>query len=551
MNFLPVVEHELRLAVRRRLSNHRIRVICSAAPIVIALWLILVWSAWTPTASFGRQFLGALSVVGYLGSLLAGVLLGADSLSRERREQTLRLLFLTSLSSRDILFGKLTAKMVLAFYALLATIPVLALSVVLGGISVRQCICLFVVWLGTVFLSLSVSLLVSSLCTQQRSAQVGAAAILLALAGAIPLLGMGLTTATANGVWRQLSLVFSPSGLFAFANRQPSATGWFWAAFVMNQVVALAALVLANRVLLRAQTDPRAELGKEGGAASLSSADLEDRRRDRARLLEGRPLEWLACRAAGSPLSRWIWPMIALAVFLAGPLDPSGNRRSMAIFLLFLLAQIAFKLVVAIHASYAFASDRRTGALESLLGTPVEVGEIASGMFRGFVQRFLKPLLLLTALGLMEILLLLWNGADQSALLHAAAVILLLADVYAAFWVGLFAGLAARNPGLGLMGTVLRILILPGVWFVATWQIFWQSSLIELLILGGVLAAVNHLVFVVNSRGRLHRYFRVLALKPFGEKSPPLESDWSPINWETEATASPEISTMAGPRLAG
>ena len=71
----------------------------------------------------------------FLGCLFSGVFLTADSLSGEKREGTLGLLFLTDLKGYDVVFGKLIATSLNGFYALLAIFPVLALPLVMGGVT--------------------------------------------------------------------------------------------------------------------------------------------------------------------------------------------------------------------------------------------------------------------------------------------------------------------------------------------------------------------------------------------------------------------------------
>jgi len=48
------------------------------------------------------------------------------------------------------------------------------------------------------------------------------------------------------------------------------------------------------------------------------------------------------------------------------------------------------------------------------------------------------------------------------------------------------------------------------------------------------LSGFNDLIFLANARSILIEKFRVLALRPFGEKGPRVESRWSPINWQAE-----------------
>ena len=81
------------------------------------------------------------------------MVLAADSISREKREGTLDLLLLTDLRALDVVVGKLTAKLVLCFYALLAIVPTLGVSTLIGGTSAGQCARLFLVWMNALFFS--------------------------------------------------------------------------------------------------------------------------------------------------------------------------------------------------------------------------------------------------------------------------------------------------------------------------------------------------------------------------------------------------------------
>ena len=68
-------------------------------------------------------------------TLLAGIFTTADCLSEEKREGTLGLLFLTDLKGYDIVLGKIVAASVNWFFGLLALFPVLALSLLMGGVA--------------------------------------------------------------------------------------------------------------------------------------------------------------------------------------------------------------------------------------------------------------------------------------------------------------------------------------------------------------------------------------------------------------------------------
>ena len=251
-------------------------------------------------------------------------------------------------------------------------------------------------------------------------------------------------------------------------------------------------------------------------------------------LLPLRPVEWLESRRSANRFFLWIWPLLGFCLFVLAEVDPLGSSRAKLGFLLLALIQTVVKIWLAAHATYAFAADRRSGALESLLGTRLEVREIAAGMRRGFGRRFGRTLGVLCLLDLLCAIQLFGEGAEASALILVLAAAMMLADCYCLFWVGLLKGLVAPSPALALGAAMLRILVLPWAWFLILAQIYWRSSIFEFLILWMIVIPLNHVVFLMNARASFFRYFRTLALKPFAEKNPHMESDWSPINWEDE-----------------
>ena len=128
MTFLPVVERELRVAARRA-STRYVRAAAAMLGMVIGFFMLLLSLLPGPSrAGAGENMLAVLSWYALLMTLLAGIFLASDSLSEERREGTLGLLFLTDLKGYDVVLGKFMAVSLNAFYGLLAVFPVLALS---------------------------------------------------------------------------------------------------------------------------------------------------------------------------------------------------------------------------------------------------------------------------------------------------------------------------------------------------------------------------------------------------------------------------------------
>ncbi|PYK97583.1 MAG: hypothetical protein DME19_15810, partial [Verrucomicrobia bacterium] len=184
----------MRSAVRRP-GACRIRLAAGGGAIGLTCWGLLIWSDSMSAASLGHSLLEIFGWTGFVGSALAGLLLTSDSISQERREGTLGLLFLTDLHGHDVAFGKLAAKGIAPFYCLLALFPCLTVCMIVGGVTAGEVWRLWLVLFNTLFFSLSVTILTSTFCRQQRAAQTTALlAILLSVPG-LPLLGASLTSA--------------------------------------------------------------------------------------------------------------------------------------------------------------------------------------------------------------------------------------------------------------------------------------------------------------------------------------------------------------------
>ena len=100
----------------------------------------------------------------------------------------------------------------------------------------------------------------------------------------------------------------------------------------------------------------------------------------------------------------------------------------------------------------------------------------------------------------------------------------------------------ARDSVRAILATILRILILPWIFFAGGAGIFLQSTLAEFAGMWLFLGVLNDVVFLVNARDFFNEHFRTMALRPFGAKPPRVESKWSPMNWEAEPNSQPNAS---------
>src|SRR4051794_30150664 len=186
MPLLPIVERELRIASRKAWT-HWLRF---AAGLVVMLLFGIFTGAnrSNGSATAGHDtFLGMTMLV--LGlCMVSGLFLTADILSEEKREGTLGLLFLTPLKSYDIVLGKLASSSIQGIFGIVSVIPVLALPLMMGGVSHDQFLRVVLVLLVTLFFSLGLGLLASSVSTEARQALITTLALLLIFAALLPLL---------------------------------------------------------------------------------------------------------------------------------------------------------------------------------------------------------------------------------------------------------------------------------------------------------------------------------------------------------------------------
>jgi len=160
MRFLPVVHREL-LVLSRRPSTFWLRSI-GGAILVLLLFFLLRLEDFAPI-ELGQLIFSFMTSFLCLGALLYGILHGADCISRERREGTLGLLFLTPLQSYDIFFGKFVSRAVDGLQFLFVATPILSICFAFGGLSSKALLWEPVILISLLFFSFSISLLVSTL----------------------------------------------------------------------------------------------------------------------------------------------------------------------------------------------------------------------------------------------------------------------------------------------------------------------------------------------------------------------------------------------------
>jgi len=525
MTFLPIVERELRTAARQRVT-HRMRLIAAGLALLIWIGLVVAGGNLSPSQRAGAIF-GTISILSLGFAMLAGVFLTADCLSEERREGTLGLLFLTDLKGHDVVLGKLASTSLHAIYGLLAVVPMLAVPLLMGGVTPGEFARTALVLLATLFLSLSAGMFVSAVSLDSRAAFLRTLGLVLFLSGLMPVFWWGLNLVLRKP-WFNFLLWPSPGYLMRCADDGFYSTrggpGEFWFSLFVIGGLGMIFLVAASALLPRVWQQARDETGGQRRAGESVS------RRSAVSLagLEARPFYWLAVR--DQRLGRWaLW--IVASMFLiwftffvgAWASRPGGAAFSLSILLAFAM-HVVFKCTVAAEATRRLSEDRQSGALELLLVTPLSPADIIRGQQQALRRLFRRPKWILVFMNLLLLWQIAWPsggrwmGPDRSifAIIFAGGIVLLLADCHVLGPAGIWSALTTRRHSRAILKTIRNVLLPAWLatfcfWFVALTGGMISSETVTTLVVAWVILglAVDGMV-LARTTSQLNSTFREL-----------------------------------------
>lgn len=554
MTLLPIVARELRVAARRP-ATFRFRLGMAGAALLVGLWM-LAFREFRDTQEIGMVMFVVLSVVAFLYAGLIGLATTADCVSEEKRDGTLGLLFLTDLKGYDVVFGKLAATSLKAFYGTLAIFPVMAIPLLAGGVSAGDFGRVVVVVLNNMFFSLAVGLFASAACRDERTAAVVTFGIIVFLAAVLPIAGLILTEARHWNETEVLPWFFVPSPAFGcFVAFEEVARGSRMNLFPYTvgcvHVTAWLFLGLACWLVPRSWQDKpvapsdspwRAfyQQWRFGGPAFRDAF--------RARALDRNPYFWLAGRERVGPI--YVWGTLGLFAILwswgyyemgRDWLDPAASMTTLFIIQGFL------KIWLAVETSRRFGLDRRSGALELVLCSPLRVREILAGQRLAISRQFAGPAALVLGIDA----LLLWSVRRDPEATSAcvAGMTVFVADLAALSWVGMWCGLRSRFTNRATALAILQVLVLPWLLFglfatllelgrefhVLTSQ-FWNWGENEMIPVWALLSIFNAAFFGFRARRRLRRDFRKVAAQKY---EAPARRWWQRWRQAPEAGAEP------------
>ena len=451
----------------------------------------------------GPMLFTSLSVLGLAYALLVGARSTADSISREKRDGTLGLLFLTNLRGIDVVLGKLAATSLNSIYGLIALIPILAIPLQMGGVAGVTFFQVVLCLLNALFLSLATGILVSALSYHDRKAMTTAILTVFSIAAApfallvyVETLDNSPPLALRTAVW--WVLILSPISPFLVANsvsimgmnvNQIFSQGLmtqgmvFGVSLLLSHALAWGMLLFASRSLVsfvRLQNRQSLLDRLRAWTHRFVYGNEAVRRAHREKYLELNAFSWLTSREQLK--SKYVWIFIgAIVVIYLWNLQSQGDVMfdDRTLIPLGFLIHAFIKVWIASEACYRIAEDRRIGALELLLSTPLGPWDIVKGQMLALWRQFGAALGFLFVLELILIFGFATESREglgfQTRAIYLGGAIMLLFDAALIAWVAMWNGVKYGSANPAIVRTIIWFLMVPWVLYALALQA-WESS---------------------------------------------------------------------------
>ena len=416
MTVAPVIARELR-AQARLAFTYGIRMLGASALMAASLIFALDYGF---APDLGGKMFGYLNCTLFFSIWVMAPIIAADCLSRERREGTLGLLFMTPLKAHDIVLAKGLVHGLRVLTLWLAMLPIMTLPFLEGGVGWREGVMSVLVNFSAICWALAAGLLASSFAKRWLRAQISA--------GVLGFCFM-LTFMILNGSTLQFLLMAAAGGrsrltfwgrggpwfLYGMNIKDPMVAGFFaatdidgwWrqvlgtaggarqAFFAAQAAMALMSSLLLTLVVRVAAWRLQRVWQEEPGSARRQWIErklftpiiwVSFLRRWMHRKLERNPIGWLEQRTWSGRVVIWSWFAVMVSLYSAA-LDGSFSDRTLDR----IQSLMAWLLLGSIAASAAgsFQRERESGVMELLLVSPMTTGQIIGGRVRGLWGQFL------------------------------------------------------------------------------------------------------------------------------------------------------------------
>lgn len=500
----PIFQREL-LTVPRRGSHYATRVAYLGALWVVAMTAWLARLGWVrqatlgETARFGTFLFLVLTLVQLALFLFFSALSSASAVAKEKDRRTFVLLLMTDMSDAEIVLGKLLGSLLPILVLLFATLPFLALLILLGGIGLEQVLQAILIigaaslaagslggvialWRDRTFQALALTVLI---LVTYVTAGVG----LDRIAGLTSLVGWDLPREQVWFVQQCMEPFHALLSVHASLVQQPTGLapayvfiGWMGVLSLGLNLFGMRKLRVWNPsgepIMQRERPEDAVDRERELTEAEVVSATARvsvHAAPGVARPVVGNPILWreIATLAYGR---RPLMVKLAYGIVLAAicylalyPVVVELQRGGMLAALGLLPVGVLSLLLVTAQATTAITSERDTGALDLLLVTDLSAKEFIFGKILGIVwntkEYLLPPLILAGVYGFYGCLATPPKGrADLIAPWNATALLCVIAStiVLLAFatMLGIHVALRTTNSQVAIIHSLSTIFFL-------------------------------------------------------------------------------------------
>lgn len=415
----PVIQRELRGNARRP-ANYWMRVAAGAGASVVLFYGVILLPP--SPAELGASLFMYLHLTMVVVLALFVPPLTADCIAREKREGTLGLLFLTPLTPMGIVAGKSLSMALRALCLWLAALPVFAVPFCLGGLTWSHVALSASFEFSTAVICIASGLLASSFTEKWGAAVIMAGLFAVSAVCILPMVSFWALQAVQQLIVppaNQGVIVGHDFGLgienIAYAIVLESGAPFYnnllgvvvppQSIFIrMGAMIGAALLfglaafwIAAWRIRVSWQAKPptqRQLRWKTFLNRDLTRGWLRGRLR---RTMEANPIAWLQQYSVGARIEKWLFCLLITVLITFFSMSASSGFENMYTaesLLLWLLAIIYTRAGVA-----SFMEEKRSGALELILITPITPRRIIFGRAIGLWKRFLPSALLLLVFG--------------------------------------------------------------------------------------------------------------------------------------------------------
>lgn len=402
-------------------SLRRARYIATRALYACAL-LFALWTAYATSAAIfsgtynirvvaqiSQNFFLTMTFMQIAAVLLLGPAILAGTIAEERQRRTIEYLFVSDLNNKEIVLGKLAARLVHLFFIVMVGLPVVAIARMLGGVSGSIMLQSFVITLSTIFWVGSVSICVSVFAARARDGLTRAYLWLLGLL-ITPWIAVWILELLSqfrsplNYEWVLFAQLYNPFVTFGLVQNiqySPLEVGpWATVGLLVLEQLLISAVALA----LAVNSVRRVHVADAGRAPIKDPGPMLGRQRKR-RSPGDRPMLWkeffFAKRKQKHPLLQRVLLLLGFFVFVVSAIWMYFyNMQDPEIYTVYMMIVATAMACLAIlmlgaRAAATITTEKEQETWQALVSSPLEGKEIIAAKIWGSIYSMRAVLALL------------------------------------------------------------------------------------------------------------------------------------------------------------